>query len=458
MTMLMHDLQLALRSFRLNPGLTALMVGALAAGIGAALITMTLYHARSGNPIWWKSDRLYAVTLDARGADRELDRFSRNPELPPAQLTYRDAQALFRSQLPERQLMMFKSRVTIDPRREQGKPFSALARVTTADFFAMFDVPFAYGAGWTGAADDAPQSLVVLGQRANERLFEGKNSVGETVRMNGRDYRVVGVLDFWMPQPKFYDLNNQGFDLPEDVFIPFGLAVPLQLRSAGNTNCLTRDAKLNSYQDFLTADCVWLQYWVELSDARRREQYQQFVDNYVTDQKRSGRFARPLNNRVVDVGHWLEMQDVVGSDSRIQVVLALLFLGVCVFNTVGLLLAKLHGAASVAGLRRALGASRRDIIRQYLMEALLIGVAGGAAGLAFAHGGLWVVRQLLYMPTALVSSNPADSLAIAQSLTHLDGTMLLVALGVSMLTGLIAGCYPAWRIGRMAPALFLKSQ
>jgi putative ABC transport system permease protein len=53
--------------------------------------------------------------------------------------------------------------------------------------------------------------------------------------------------------------------------------------------------------------------------------------------------------------------------------------------------------------------------------------------------------------------NPAYA-TVAQSLSHLDGRMLLVSVGLSLLAGLLAGIYPAWRIGRMAPATFLKIQ
>ncbi len=57
-------LRLALGSFGRNPGLTALMVLAIALGIAVCIMTLTVFHAMSGNPIWWKNDRLYAVTMD----------------------------------------------------------------------------------------------------------------------------------------------------------------------------------------------------------------------------------------------------------------------------------------------------------------------------------------------------------------------------------------------------------
>ena len=59
-----YYLELAFRNLKRNPGLTALMIGAVALGIAVCVMTLTLYRAMSGNPIWWKNDVLYAVTMD----------------------------------------------------------------------------------------------------------------------------------------------------------------------------------------------------------------------------------------------------------------------------------------------------------------------------------------------------------------------------------------------------------
>jgi putative ABC transport system permease protein len=454
--MLLHDLRLALLSFRRNPILTALTVGAIAAGIGAAMITVTLYHARGGHPIWWKEQRLFAVTLDARSTDPQATRFERHPEYPPFQVTYRDAQALYRSDIPQRAVRMFRSLRVVDPGRKDLKPFAVMGRVATADFFAMFDVPFLYGSGWSRSADETPEPVVVLGRHMNEKLFGGANSLGRSVTLSGKQYRVVGVTDAWMPQPKFYDMSSGGaFDVAEDFYLPFGWGPSLELMPYGNMNCLTVDTKIGTYRELLNAECVWLQYWVELPDAARRARFQQFVDNYVTDQKHNGRFPRPLNNRIVDVNGWLAMNDVIGEESRAQVALALMFLAVCVLNTLGLMLAKFLGAAPVTGLRRALGASRRDIVRQHLTEVIVVALAGGVVGAGLAWVGLRAIRVLTYVPDP--SGNP-DRLALSQALVHMDMKMLLLAAAVAVVTGIVAGAYPAWRIGRMAPAVFLKTQ
>jgi len=146
--MLKHDLRLALRSFRRNPILTALTVSAIAAGIGAAMISITLYHARAGHPIWWKEHQLFAVTLDARGSDHTGEELMRHPEYPPDQVTYRDAQALYRSDIPKHAVMMYRTARVVDPGKSGVKPFGVTARLTTADFFPMFDTPMRYGSAW----------------------------------------------------------------------------------------------------------------------------------------------------------------------------------------------------------------------------------------------------------------------------------------------------------------------
>ncbi len=454
--MFMHDLRLALRSLRRNPILSALMIGAIAVGIAASMISITLYHARAGHPIEWKENRLFAVTLDTRDDDPDQG-FSRHPEYPPYQVTYQDAHALYQSKIPERSVMMYRAVQVVAPANSNVKPFNAAVRVTTADFFPMFHVPFQYGGGWSRKDDDGPEGVVVISKYMNEKLFGGANSVGRNITLSGRQFRVGGVLGSWMPQPRFYDMNGNNFDLPEDIFMPFGWMQTLKLQPAGNVNCVSRRAKVTGFESLITEDCVWLQYWAELPTQDAHERYQQFVDNYVRDQKTHGRFPRPLNNRIVNVPTWLEMWDVIGDDSRIQVALGVMFLVVCILNTLGLMLAKFTSAAPVAGLRRALGASRVDIMRQHLIEVVVVGLIGGAIGLVLTFGGLTMIRVLMFSQGGPDDNNP-DRVALAHSLVNMDVAMFAFAVLLSLLTGVLAGLYPAWRIGRLTPATFLKTQ
>ncbi len=327
-------------------------------------------------------------------------------------------------------------------------PFNATLRVTSNEFFAMFDVPFEYGSGWDAAADRGPQPVIVLSHETNDKVFGGGNSVGRTLKLGTIEYRVIGVLQPWAPSPKFFDLNNGAFEDPEDGYIPFGWGRQLEMPVYGNTNCWKSETQ-NSYEDFLNSECVWLQVWADLPTVADREKFQSFLDNYARTQKAAGRMQRPLNNRLYDVDQWLDRNEVVQRDNRVLIGIALLFLGVCLVNVVGLLLAKFLNAAPLTGLRRALGASRRDIVRQHMTEVLVIGVAGGAVGLLLALAGLAGIR-------AIYGSD--FNRASYERLTEIDPVVVIVSFALALLAGAIAGLYPSWRIGRVAPAVYLKTQ
>jgi putative ABC transport system permease protein len=115
---------------------------------------------------------------------------------------------------------------------------------------------------------------------------------------------------------------------------------------------------------------------------------------------------------------------------------------VCLVNTVGLMLAKFLRRSPELGVRRALGASRREVFMQLLVESGVIGLTGGIAGLLLSLVGLWLVRK-----------QPSDYAALA----HLDLPMLLATFLLAVGASLLAGLLPAWRACQVTPALQLKS-
>ena len=439
--MLTYYVRLAMKSLRRNPVLAALMIGAIALGVGVCITTLTVYRLMSGNPIAHRNEVLYSVTLD--NWDPEQPWSKEHPELPPSELTYNDATALMQSDIPARKVMMRKGSFVLDPVQTQGaSPFLVEARLTTKDFFSMFDVPFLYGGGWDQAADDETQLVVVLSKRTNEKAFGGADSVGRTIRLDGHDFKVVGVIEDWQPTPKFYDLNNGAFDETEEIFAPYSIGTAYQVQFAGNVNCW-RSQPLNSFEDFLNSDCVWNQVWVELPARDKVDEFQNLMDNYVREQKKLGRFERPLNNHLRHPDEWLKVNEVVRDDNRVLVGLSFMFLAVCLLNMIGLLLAKFLGAAPLVGLRRALGASKATIFRQHLVEVGVIGFGGGLMGIGVAALGLLGLRKLYENYEAL---------------TQLDVTMVLITLGIAIGSGVLAGLYPTWRVCRVEPAAHLKTQ
>ena len=436
--MFAYYLQLAVRSFRRNRVLTLLMVLAVALGIGASMTTLTVFHVLSGDPIPSKSDRLFYVQLDPLPKDGLVP-----GEEPEFQLTRFDAEALLREHRGLRQTMSAGGNASIVPDTNGLAPFRTNARFVTADFFPMFDVPLRYGRGWSAADDAGAARVAVISTTLNDKLFGGKDSVGKTLRMDGASFRVIGVMDTWRPNPRFYDLATGRYGDAEPVFLPFSTAMSLKMSRRGNMNCFSADGTPNTEPTSLSASCTWIQYWVELAKPSDAAGFKAYLDNYSAQQHAAGRFQRPPNTRLRDVMGWLSFREVVPEDVRLQVWLAMSFLLVCLLNTVGLLLAKFLRRSGEIGVRRALGASRGAIFAQFLVEAGAVGLVGGILGLGLAQLGLMAVRR-----------QPVDYADLA----HLDPTMLFVAFSLTLVASLLAGLLPAWRAMQVAPALQLKSQ
>jgi putative ABC transport system permease protein len=430
-----YYVDLAVRSFRRNRVLTALMVVAIALGIGASMTTFTVFYLLSGNPLPGKSDELYYVQLDVAGKNGYTP-----GEEPEEQMTRFDAEALVRARRADRQAMMTGGNIAIEPQRSGLDPFYASARYTTADFFPMFDVPFARGAGWSAAEDESRARVAVITKELGEKLFGEADGVGRTVRLNQHEFRVVGVLDRWRPTPHFYDLNIGRYGEVEQVFVPFSTSIDLELSRNGSMNCWDN---FEGSETALAAPCSWIQVWVELDSAQKAAAYRDYLVSYSNEQIAAGRFHRTPNVRMRDVMQWLDHKKVVPNDVRLQTWLAFGFLLVCLINTVGLLLAKFLRRSSEIGVRRALGASRRAIFTQFLVEALTVGLVGGVLGLGLAWLGLWVVRS---QPTEYAS------------LARLDLVMLATTFALAIIASLLAGLVPAWRACQVTPALQLKSQ
>ena len=438
--MLRYYLKLGLLSIRQNPVLSGLMVAAIATGIGAFMTIVTIDYVMSGDPIPDRSSDLYYVQIDSWDPYHAWE----EPDEPPVQLTYTDGTALLAAARARHQVLSYRTYRIIEPTGDDVLPFQVSSRSTTADFFRMFETPFLFGDGWDKAVDDATEYVVVLSREINERVFGGENSVGRNVVMNGDNYRVVGVLDEWQPTPKFYDVNNGAFQEVEEVYFPFSVSIEKELSSNGNTSCW-KMADGNGWQAFLHSECIWLQFWVELHGEAERREYLAFLDAYVETQKAAGRFPRPMNNRLTDVMGWMAKQKVVEDDVQVLLGLAALFLVVCLLNTIGLLLAKIMRRSGDIGLRRALGASRRTVFTQYIVEAGLIGVAGGIAGIGMTWLGLQGILALY------------GEFEFVHRLVQMDWVMIAAAVVLAIVSALAAALYPTWRACGIHPASHLKT-
>lgn len=437
--MFSYYLELALRSLKRSPGLTALMVLTIGFGVAASMTTWSVFRAVSGDPIPWKSSKLFVPQIDNWGPNGR----SSDGE-PPNAMDYNDAVTLMRDHRARLQSAMYQISPSIVPADAGKHPINVSGHAVYGEFFPMLDVPFLYGSGWS-ADDDAQRAAVaVISSKLNQKLFGGDNSVGRTVNIEGKDYRVVGVLNDWNPQPRFFDVvNSGGFSTGvEDVFVPFQRAIAVGMPNDGNTNCNAVPTE-SGFVGLQHSACVWIAYMAELDDAAAVTAYRQYLDGYARDQQQSGRFGWTPNNRLRDLPAWLDNQHVVPSDTKVSLLVALGLLLACLVNTAGLLLAKFLRRSGEIGVRRALGAPRLAIYAQFLVEAGMIGLSGGVLGLLLTGVGVASVGWVL----------PKDIAALAR----VDFSLLVLTLLVAVVATALAGLYPTFRASRVQPAWQLKS-
>jgi len=439
--MFKYYLGLALLSLKRNIVLTTLMIAAIGVGIGASMTVFTVLRAMSSDPIPEKSSELFVPQID----NWTPEDLNESPSLAGGlldQLSYRDAMALMRAHRGVRQTAMYGVSFTVMPTIPGARPFTATGRAVYADFFPMFDVPFRSGSAWTAAADAGRANVVVVSAKLADKLFAGGRAVGRTIDLDRREYRIVGVLKPWDPQPRFYDVSDGSFSEPEDIFLPFSTAIDRQMAFYGDNNCDAEPAP--GWMGHLNSECVWTQFWVELPTAATARSYRRYLYNYAAEQRSTGRFHWAPKVGLQNVRQWLVSERVVPDEMRVSTLVAFGFLLVCLVNSIGLMLAKFSSRAGELGVRRALGASKTDIFTQCLVETAVIGALGGIVGLGLTVVGLGVERTIL--------SEDAARLA------HLNSGMAFMTFGLAVFATVCSGLYPTWRASRVQPAWQLKAQ
>jgi putative ABC transport system permease protein len=438
--MLSYNVKIALNSLRRNPILTGLLVGAIALGICVSTTFIALQHIFEKDPLPGKSRTLFNVRLDNWDPQRAWN--AEDPKSLPTQITYRDMRELMKSNIPTRQTGSYRTRFFVHPDPKVGRPFAEDVRVVFTDFFPMFDVKFEHGGPWDKAADAKPEQVIVIGHDLNQKLFGGANSVGRSVRMEDRSYRVVGVLAPWKPAVLFYDMTQGGLGSPpEQIYLPFNFTQALELQTFGNSDGW-KGFDGEGYGAFLNSETVWIQFWAELPTAEKETAYRDFVNDYVRDQKKRGRFLRPLHTEVTAMPALLKELSSLPPAIRSLSIVSVLFLIVCSLNLVGLLLGKFLARVPEVSVRRALGASRLQVFWQHVVECELVGVAGGLIGMTLSIALLKLIAKVI--PNGDV--------------VRLDAEMVVVSLFLSLIAGLLAGVYPAWRVCSVPPAMQLKVQ
>ncbi|TAN05924.1 MAG: FtsX-like permease family protein [Rhodanobacteraceae bacterium] len=434
-----YYLDLAWRSLKRSPGITALMVLSIGIGVALAMSTWTLVHLMSRDPIPQKSALLFVPTVDMWGPAAHA-RAARGDD-PPVLLDYGTAEALLRDHRATYQSANYWIAPTVVPSKVGLHPFNVSGFAVSGQLFPMLDVPFQYGSGWS-AADDADRAqVVVIGQQLNDKMFSGRDSVGKTIELDGRNYRVVGVLKDWNPQPIYYDVPAFGGFMikPIEVFLPFSSAIAAKVPSNGTAyaGCF-KSPEQPGFEGYLHSSCAFISYIAQLDNPAAVQRYRDYLIGFARQ-----RFTWPPNVRLYGLMTWLKYLQTVPAGVQILRYVGIGLLVVCLVDTIGLMLAKFLRRSGEIGVRRALGATRRSIYAQFLTEGAVVGVAGGVLGIVFT----WLAMAWLR------SVYPRTWSALAQ----VDSRLLAATLLVAIVATLLAALYPTWRAAQVQPALQIKT-
>jgi predicted permease len=401
-----QDLRYALRAMHKNPGFTTVAILSLAIGIGANTAIFSLVNAVLLQPLAYRDpQRVFAV--------REHLSPGRNP-MPVNPVHAREWAKQCRSL--EDVALMRSNRADVST---GGEPVSIPGADVPHNLFALFGVEPILGRAFLAEEErEGSNPVAILSESLWRSRFHGDRSlVGRSILLDGQNHQVVGIVPASIRLP-YHGATNMRFE----VFRPLVISRGEQSRIMGNFNYaavvrLKRGVTVE--QALAEINVVQARFMAQLG--RKEELKATLVP------------VHELFTGGARLGLWM-LAAAVG---------AVLFI-VCI-NLANLLLSRIAARSREAAIRTALGASRARQFRMVLTESLLLAVSGGALGILFASWGV----QLLVATTTLEIPRLDE--------VRLDLIVLVFAFCLTLLTGLVFGVLPAWRLTRNDPQQALRA-
>ena len=437
--MFKYYLRLAMRRCRQNLPMVGLLVLTMAIGIASSMTAMTIFGALAGAPLPGISPHLHVATMDAREA---VDKDDPDYKQPDSLLKFPDAKALVDAHHAVQQIAVAQS-LTQFGRPDGKQSAQAYGLMAYGPALQTLGVPLRYGRPWTEAEQASAAPVVLIDTEVAQKLFGTENAVGHSVTLGQRSFRVIGVTAPWNPRVRMFDVQkNQGgvmgqkemFLVPAQAALDAGVG-PLLAGECG------KDAPVASFQSAAVAQCRWIEAWVRLDTPAAVAAYGRFLDGYANVQHDAGRFVYPPQAKLYGTQAWLTLNHVVPDDVHLNLMLAGGFLLLCLVNVAGLLAARFLRRQGDVAIRRALGASKRAVFLQHLVETGVLGLIGGVLALPLTWLGLWIVRM--------------QPVSYADAARFSPGVFVVLFV-LSLVVGLLVGILPAWRVCRLPPALQIK--
>ena len=406
-----ESLRIALASLRANKLRTALTLVGVVVGVAAVIAVVTIIKgldqtvastfSSQGSTVFTVSKRPQVIT-----SREDFIRFNRRKDV-----TESDAEAITRlCTVCWRTGIAGNAQATVKAGDKSSE--SVRVRGLTLSMFAIEDTDVVAGRAWTDVEEAAGRDVAVVGPDVVENLFDGvpaEQVIGKTVRVEGRGYEVIGVTE---RLGKIFGFSRDNFvQIPYPTFKKaFGARVSLIVFVQ-----VTEDARLAAAEDQVRA----------VMRNRRGKTFRDEEDGFA-----------------------LETQDVFidlykSATANIYVVtigvaaISLVVGGIVVMN---IMLVSVTERTREIGVRKAVGASRRDVLLQFLIESVVITSTGGLMGVAAGF--------LLAFALAAAMGFP---------LLFSVGSAVL-GVGVSSAVGIASGLWPAWKAARLDPIEALRAE
>jgi predicted permease len=412
---LLADVKLSLRRLRNSPGFAMTVILTLSIGIGANTAVFSVVNGVLIKPLPYpEPEQLVALNLNAPGA----------PGLADFRDGLRVSASMYLTFAAHNRT--FQSVGVWQPATANVTGLAQPEQVNTAlvsdGVLQTFDVPPAAGR-WLDATDQDPRGAkrVMLGYGYWQRRFGGDRSViGRTVELDSQPREIVGVM------PRGFRVLNYDFDL----LVPLAFDQHNQIAAGFAYRSIAR-LKPGASIDTADADVarllnVWMASWRNCPKC----------DSYFYRTWQIAPALRPMKDEM--------LAGVSGALWVVMSTIGVVMLIACT-NIANLLLVRADSRQQELAVRAALGAGSGRIVRELLVESMLLGILGGAGGTAVAAAGLRL----------LLAIGPSNLPRLGE--VRLDGWSLAFTLALSLLSSLFFGSIPALKYARMRALVSLRA-